>query len=246
MDLNFCQSPPEPHISLGRFFFQESKLREMCGGRSRQMSPYSLWAECEGCLRTSSAGRSGRSATGGAWGKRRDQSRRRVAHFMSAYGWDDKWTQDSRLEPCGDVQCMTMRWYKNETTFVLMCCVEVSGSGRVVIGVGIVIVQRHHASITNYWILTFSPICELVVRLYVVIVKFFLVAIYCALSPICHSSNERCPSMMRSVLFYLLFLLHQPLQICFWHLFCPTPESSPVSPIIFPLPSHLVFWSLEA
>ena len=63
---------------------------------------HTILAECAaGCLRASSAGRNGRSATGGAWGKRGDQSRRRVAHFMSASGWDDKWTQDSRLEPCG-------------------------------------------------------------------------------------------------------------------------------------------------
>ena len=45
--------------------------------------------------------------------------------------------------------------HKNENTDkahssvrVDVLCVEVSGSGHVVIGVGIVIVQRHHASIT--------------------------------------------------------------------------------------------------
>ena len=40
-------------------------------------------------------------------------------------------------------------------------CVEVSLGGHVVIGVGRVIVQRHHADITNYGILTFSPIVHL-------------------------------------------------------------------------------------
>ena len=40
--------------------------------------------------------------------------------------------------------------------------------------------------------------------------------IFGALYPIRHSSNERCPSMMRSVLFCPLFLLHQLGQICHW------------------------------
>ena len=40
--------------------------------------------------------------------------------------------------------------------------------------------------------------------------------IFGALSPTRHSSNDRGPSMKRSVLFYLLFMLHQSLQICFW------------------------------
>ena len=40
--------------------------------------------------------------------------------------------------------------------FVLMCSiVEVSLCGHFVIGVGRVIVQRHHADITNYRIFTF-------------------------------------------------------------------------------------------
>ena len=54
-------------------------------------------------------------------------------------------------------------------------CVEVSVGGHVVIGVGRVIVQRHHASI-NVPILKshFLSTCELVVRLYVVIVTSFL------------------------------------------------------------------------
>ena len=34
--------------------------------------------------------------------------------------------------------------------FVLMCFVEVSLGGHVLIGVGRVIVQRHHVDITNY------------------------------------------------------------------------------------------------
>ena len=59
--------------------------------------------------------------------------------------------------------------------------------------------------------------------------------IFGALSPIGHSSNDRSPSMKRSVLFYLLFMLHQSLQICFWLLFCPTEDSFQVSPIFYPL-----------
>ena len=49
--------------------------------------------------------------------------------------------------------------------------------------------------------------------------------IFGSLSPIRNSSNDRSPSMMRSLHFYLLFLLHQSRQICFWLWFCPTPES---------------------
>ena len=42
-------------------------LHDVWRGRNRQTSPYSLCAECAaGSLRTSSAGSSGRSATGGA------------------------------------------------------------------------------------------------------------------------------------------------------------------------------------
>ena len=53
-------------------------------------------------------------------------------------------------------------------------CVEVGGSGHVVTGVGIVIVQRHHASITYQIEFSLLVRCELVVRLYVVIVNSFL------------------------------------------------------------------------
>ena len=42
---------------------------------------------------------------------------------------------------CDDVLTSSVR--------VDVLCVEVSGSGHVVIGVGIVIMQRHHAIITN-------------------------------------------------------------------------------------------------
>ena len=40
-------------------------------------------------------------------------------------------------------------------------CVEVNLGGHVVIGVGRVIVQCHHADITNYWILTFVLLVQL-------------------------------------------------------------------------------------
>ena len=42
------------------------QVRPLWRGRTRQISPYSLWAECAGCLRTSSAGGNGRSAAGSA------------------------------------------------------------------------------------------------------------------------------------------------------------------------------------
>ena len=57
------------HLCRGRRIHTSghADLGILCGGRSRQTSPYSLCAECAaGCLRASSAGRSGRSATGGA------------------------------------------------------------------------------------------------------------------------------------------------------------------------------------
>ena len=57
------------HLSLSSDF--------VCGGRTRQICPYSLCAECAaGCPRASSAGRSGRSATRGARGKGCEQGRR--------------------------------------------------------------------------------------------------------------------------------------------------------------------------
>ena len=66
-----------------------------------------------------------------------------------------------------------------------MLCVEDSHGCHVVIGVGRVIVQRHHASTTykilNSHFLYFQSNCALVVRLYVCDRQFFPVAIYCTL-----------------------------------------------------------------
>ena len=52
---------------------------------------------------------------------------------------------------CDDVLTHKKNRTRRTQMFVLMCllCVEVNGSGHVVIGVGIVIVQCHHAIITN-------------------------------------------------------------------------------------------------
>ena len=51
---------------------------------------------------------------------------------------------------CDDVaDTQGNRTRRTSSVRVDMLCVEVSGSGHVVIGVGIVNVQRHHAIITN-------------------------------------------------------------------------------------------------
>ena len=62
-------------------------------------------------------------------------------------------------------------------------CVEVSLGGHVVIGVGRVIVQRHHADITNYSILTSVLLVQLSTCSQTVCCdrQFFPVAIYCTL-----------------------------------------------------------------
>ena len=59
--------------------------------------------------------------------------------------------------------------------------------------------------------------------------------IFCALSPIRHSSNDRCPSVRQNELLCPSSLLHRSPLICFWLLFCPTAESFQVSPILYPL-----------
>ena len=51
------------------------------------------------------------------------------------------------MRRCADTQEKQDKAHSSVRVDVL--CVEVSGSGHVVIGVGIVIVQRHHAIITN-------------------------------------------------------------------------------------------------
>ena len=50
---------------------------------------------------------------------------------------------------CDDVLTHKKNRTRHSSVRVDVLCVEVSGSGHVVIGVGIVIVQRHHAIITN-------------------------------------------------------------------------------------------------
>ena len=62
-------------------------------------------------------------------------------------------------------------------------CVEVSLGGHVVIVVGRVIVQRHHADITNYRILTIVLLVQLFTCSQTVCCdrQFFPVAIYCTL-----------------------------------------------------------------
>ena len=164
-------------------------LSKLCWSRSRQTSPYSLyslWAECAGCLRTSSGWRSGRSATGGAWGERwsgkRDQWRGRTAHIMSACGWDDKWTQDSRFESSGacamyeDALTQDERDKAHWSVRVDVLCGENSHGCHVVIGV--VIVHHHPATVVEFSLLVHLCTCGQTVwcdR------QFFLVAIYCTL-----------------------------------------------------------------
>ena len=51
---------------------------------------------------------------------------------------------------CDDTRTQDEQDYASSSVHVDVFCVEVSLGGHVVIGVGRVIVQRHHADITNY------------------------------------------------------------------------------------------------
>ena len=68
--------------------------------------------------------------------------------------------------------------------------------------------------------------------------------IFGALSPIRHSSNDRCPSVRQNELLCPSSLLHRSPLICFWLLLCPTPGSFQVSPILYPLLLLLRVFSL--
>ena len=57
--------------------------------------------------------------------------------------------------------------------------------------------------------------------------------IFGALSPIRHSSNDRCPSVTKNELLCPSSLLHRSPLIYFWLLSGPTPESFQVSPMSF-------------
>ena len=56
--------------------------------------------------------------------------------------------------------------------------------------------------------------------------------IFGVLSPIRHSSNDRCPSVRQNELLCPSFLLHQSLLICFWLLSGSTPKISPIFPFL--------------
>ena len=59
--------------------------------------------------------------------------------------------------------------------------------------------------------------------------------IFGALSPIRHSSNDRCPSVRQNELLCPSSLLHRSPLIYFWLLSCPTQEYFQVSRILYPL-----------
>ena len=93
---------------------------------------------------------------------------------------------NSWLEPCGAVCNVTIRSDRQKTMHsrvrVDVLCVEDSHGCHVVIGVGRVIVQRHHANITyQYWILTDFLSIQLCTCSQIVCCdrQFFPVAIYC-------------------------------------------------------------------
>ena len=67
----------------------------MWRGGTRQTSPYSLWAECAGCPRTSSAGGNGKGASGSAGNRKGEQGEEKHSH---EYDHVDG-VKDSTLEP---------------------------------------------------------------------------------------------------------------------------------------------------
>ena len=159
----------------------------VCGGRTRQTSPYSLCAECAaGSLRASSAG-SVRSATGGAWSRRGEQSRREsLTSWAHVDEMDDKHkTHDLSHGECA--WCDTVltnekiqdNAHSHSSVRVDVHNVEVSDNGHVVIGV--LIVQCYHAIMSNS---EFSVLVSIIHLLSGCMnwSSLFPVAIYCTLS----------------------------------------------------------------
>ena len=115
----------------------------------------------------------------------------RTHHERMWMGWMTDTARTWALEPwamrcsvrCDDTLTQDEQDQAHSSVRVDMHCVEVSLGGQVVIGVGRVIVQRHHASITNYWILTFVLSVQLCTCSQTVCCdrQFFPVAIYCTL-----------------------------------------------------------------
>ena len=119
--------------------------------------------------------------------KERSMSRENRTHHERMW-MTMKWRTQLGLEPNGEVWSTTIRWLKqNQTTHssvhIDVFCVEISLGGHVVIGVGRATVQRHHADITNYWILTFVLLVQLCTCSQTVCCdrQVFPVAIYCTL-----------------------------------------------------------------
>ena len=67
----------------------------------------------------------------------------------------------SQAVQCAMWRCSDRQRTMHSSVRVDELCVEVSHGGHVVIGIGRVIEQRHHADIPNYWILTFVLLLQL-------------------------------------------------------------------------------------
>ena len=157
--------------------------------RSRQGSPYPiLWRAQTRYEHQGSA----RSATGSARRKKKrrersDHCRGRTAHIMSVCGW--LWNDKHSSDLCRAVSNVTIRWHKMNGTMHIpsvhddALCVKLTLGDHVVIGVGRAIVQRHHANITNYWILTLELLVQLCTWSQTVCFnrQIFPIAIYCTL-----------------------------------------------------------------
>ena len=177
VNANSCNAFWDSHKNANQL--GEGRLRwrhvglSLCGGRSRQTSPYSLWAECAGCLRTFK------------WRTKWKRVRQEVREVKSedngevngegephtSWAHVDGMNDGHKTHDLSQSECAMWRYADTRRTrqgtytqvIVLMCSVWKDSHGcHVVIGVGRVIVQRHHASITyQYWILTFSPLLYL-------------------------------------------------------------------------------------
>ena len=159
---SFSTSNRKPTVYAGGI------MHKMCGSRSRQWRPYSLWAECAG-LSTNFKWVKKWKECDRRWVKGEEKGEIKVdGEPHTSWAHVDGMTSEHKthdLSHAVHVQCMTMCWHKmNETRHVHpgfrvdVLCVEDSHGGHVVIGVGRGIVQRHHASITYQdWNLTFSP-----------------------------------------------------------------------------------------
>ena len=117
----------------------------------------------------------------------------RIYHERMWMRWQLNTTHDlSHAVQCAMWRCSDRQRTMHSHVRVDVLCVEVSLGGHVVIGVGRVIVQRHHVSIINYWILTFVLVDQLCTCSQTVCCdrQFFPLVIYCTLLHLENGSFE--------------------------------------------------------